>query len=174
MGYTHYWTQTRDFTPEQMGDIAASVRKIIETAEKQTVPHTDYSGYPKPPVTTEHAIVICGGDGTGKPELTKEKISLNGQGPDLDHETFYFEATRRKEDYQTEDQRGWSFCKTARKPYDVVVVACLIFLAADYGFDVSSDGDVEEWEPGEKLVAEALGKEYPNPLIVEQLVGATA
>jgi multimeric flavodoxin WrbA len=162
MGYTHYWTQTRDFTPEQMGDIAGSIRKIIDTASGRPGVH-NYDDKPAVP------LVICGGDGTGEPVLTKEKIAFNGQGPDLDHETFYFEAKRIKEDYQSEDQRGWAFCKTAQKPYDVVVTACLIFLAHDYGFQVSSDGDVEDWERGEKLVAEALGKEYPNPLIVEQL-----
>lgn len=149
MGYTHYWTQTRDFTPEQMGDIAASVRRIIHYAPCD----------------------ICGphGDEGSRPDLTKECIALNGRDENS-HETFYFTAKRELDGYQTPDQLGWSFCKTARKPYDVVVTACLTFLQADYGFEVSSDGDIEDWEDGVKLAETALGRSFANPLIVEALI----
>jgi hypothetical protein len=146
MGFTHYWTQTRDFTPEQMGDIAGSIRKIIREAP------CDIVGFD-------------GAEGT-KPELTKEHISFNGRDENS-HETFYFEATRKAA--YPGGTPGWGFCKTARKPYDIVVVACLTFLAADYGFEVSSDGDMEDWEAGVALAEAALGRQFANPLIVEQL-----
>lgn len=158
MGYTHYWTQTRDLTEQEFGDFVGSARRIIAAAEGKPTDSAN-GGYTSP-------VQICNWDGKGKPELTKNKLSLNGNGPDLDHESFVINRVI--------DSDAWSFCKTARKPYDVVVVALLIILAQDYGFEVSSDGDVEDWEAGEKLVAEALGKEYPNPLIVEQLVAGAA
>jgi hypothetical protein len=165
MGYTHYWTQTRDFNEQEMGDIAASVRKIITTATDGREFPNNYTGEGSFP------LVICGFDGTGEPILSKEKISFNGQGPDLDHETFYFDA-KRELPYENArpDQLGWRFCKTAHKPYDAVVTACLTFLQADYGFEVSSDGDIDDWDAGVKLAEEALGRQFANPLIVEQLV----
>lgn len=160
MGYTHYWTQTRDFTPEQMGDIVAAVRRIIKTAQKCEVS----CGYGEDTVMP----TICGFDGTGAPTLNEEEISFNGQGPDFDHETFYFKA-KRELPYPG-GELGWACCKTARKPYDVVVTACLTFLQADYGFEVSSDGEMEEWEAGVALAEEALGRAFANPLIVEELI----
>jgi hypothetical protein len=51
------------------------------------------------------------------------------------------------------------------------VTAILTYLAAKWGFEVSSDGDVDDWTAGVELAGEALGREFPNPLIVEQLVG---
>jgi hypothetical protein len=161
MGYTHYWTQTRNFTTDEMRDIGDKVRKIIAAAEGMKLPYTDYSGYPKPPRTTEIPVVICGGMGEGDPEITSERVWFNGQGPDYDHETFGFNARRKPDD--------WGFCKTARKPYDVVVVACLTFLATDYGFEVSSDGDHEELQAGVDLCCQALGKDYAHPLTIEVL-----
>lgn len=47
--------------------------------------------------------------------------------------------------------------------YDVVVTAALTYLAAEHGFEVSSDGEAEDWEAGRKLATLALGKAFPNP-----------
>lgn len=159
MGYTHYWTQTRDLTQEEFGDFIGAARRIINTASGKP---TDTAGESYPGVPVQ----ICGPLGEGDPTLSKDELALNGNGPNLDHESFVINRTINAD--------AWNFCKTARKPYDVVVTALLIVLANDYGFEVSSDGDVPDWEAGEKLVAEALGKEYPNPLIVEQLVAGAA
>lgn len=140
MGYTHYWTQKRDLTTDEMGDFSSVVRRIIAAS---TVP-------------------ICGGNGTGKPTLNKNIVSLNGQGPNDDHESFVIR--------QKIEPDAWEFCKTARKPYDAVVIASLTVLAADYGFEVASDGDVDEWEEGVTLAEAATGRQFANPLIVKQLV----
>ena len=53
------------------------------------------------------------------------------------HETLYISI----------DEFDWSFCKTARKPYDLLVCACLIATHEILGYDVSSDGDLEDWKP---------------------------
>jgi len=165
MGYTHYWTQPRDLTPEEMGDIGASVRKIIATATDGRKVLDGYRGTPGVP------LQIAGGDGEGPPQITKEVISINGKGPDLDHEAFYLPA-KRELPYDGADpsRLGWAFCKTARKPYDIVVTACLTYLAAAYDFEVGSDGDVDDWDDGVKLAEEALGREFANPMITEALV----
>lgn len=150
MGYTHYWMQTRDFTPQEMGDIAGSLRRIIVEA-------------------TCDIVGPMGDEGT-PPTLTEEEIAFNGRDKNS-HETFGFNA-KRELPYTgaRADQLGIAFCKTARKPYDIVVTACLTLLQADYGFSVWSDGDVDEWEAGVAFAEQALDRAFANPLIVEALL----
>lgn len=97
---------------------------------------------------------VAGWDGKGKPEIDDQFIRLNGKGDDA-YETFALDRSSE-----------WSFCKTAHQPYDVVVTAMLTYLAAEHGFEVSSDGDAEDWEAGNRLATLALGKAFPNPLAV--------
>lgn len=150
MGYTHYWTQTRDFTHAEMNEMGEAIRAIIAT-----------SGVP-----------IRGGRGTGEPEFTDDHISFNGQGPDNDHETFYIQAVRELPYEGADPSRlGWAFCKTAYKPYDIVVTACLTYLQSDWEFEVSSDGDIPDWTAGVELAQTALNRLFANPLVVEKLVG---
>ena len=64
------------------------------------------------------------------PVCNEELIRFNGIG-DEGHETFYFQSGKE----------NFSFCKTARKHYDIVVCECLIVL--NYfikDLEVSSDG----------------------------------
>lgn len=73
---------------------------------------------------------------------------FNGLNDDA-HETFYVD--------QGNDE--WSFCKTARKPYDVAVTAILAYLEGAHPdkFSVGSDGDSDDWQAGIKLLKTALG-----------------
>jgi len=73
-------------------------------------------------------------------------IWLNGFGDDLGHETFILQ--RKSDDNE--------FCKTDRKPYDVVVAAILI-IAHTMGLAVSSDGwlEEEEWADALRLARKA-------------------
>ena len=50
----------------------------------------------------------------------------------------------------TTGNTGYNFCKTAQKPYDIVVTALLIQLKRSLGEDaiVTSDGSWHEWESG--------------------------
>ena len=64
----------------------------------------------------QSGVTIKGWDGTGRPTLSQKRISFNGDANiGDDHETFSMLV-----------KSNWSFCKTAHKPYDTVVVACLI------------------------------------------------
>lgn len=86
-------------------------------------------------------------------------LEFNGV-QDLSHETFSF-----REHFSEND--GFNFCKTAQKPYDVVVTACLVTLKYYLGdlIDVSSDGDAKDWTQGVKLASKVLGiKGLENPI----------
>jgi hypothetical protein len=98
-------------------------------------------------------VLICGWNGEGEPDLGPDLIRFNGPG-DEGHETFYIGP----------DKISFAYCKTERKPYDIVVTALLTVLAADYGFGVSSDGNLGDWEHGVRLASKAMGKVYRNPL----------
>ncbi len=149
MGYTHYWTQTKNLSPAAMTEIGQTVRKIIAAAPD---------------------VVIRGWDGAGKPTIDLETISLNGDGV-LAHETFAINAVRSLPyDGADDDRLGWSFCKTAYKPYDVVVTAILTCLADRHGFTVESDGEAHEWANGVALAGQALGYAVLNPIGREALM----
>jgi len=97
--------------------------------------------------------------GEGNP-LLRNGFNFNGVGDDC-HENFRM----GKEPIRNE----W-FCKTARKPYDVIVVACLCILqdCLGEGIDVSSDGDPHEWETGKAFACAILGRKLAIPLSVQR------
>ena len=71
------------------------------------------------------------------PEFTAELIRFNGKSGE-GHETFLLTA----------DPSDFNFCKTAQKPYDIVVVAILCLLAHRTNVEVSSDGGISDWTDG--------------------------
>jgi len=88
-------------------------------------------------------VPITGGSGEEgeEPEFSTKLVNFNGINDDA-HETFYVKV----------NDSGFNFCKTARKPYDKVVTACLILLKHYFNFiEVSSDGDLDEWKYGIEL-----------------------
>lgn len=90
-----------------------------------------------------------------KPQIDAELIRFNGVGED-GHETFYFERS----------PEAFTFCKTARKPYDRLVCAALIIAAkhAPHALRITSDGSPAEWETARMLVAQSLGEGYSVPI----------
>jgi hypothetical protein len=123
MGYTHYWKfNPTEKTEKQFKNVLKDCQLIL---------------------ANKGNIVICGGDGEGEPEITKDVIWLNGDRKnENNYETFYFSPF---------EQTEFDFCKTAKKPYDLIVGAILLSLAHRLtGFSFSSDGDFEkenEWKP---------------------------
>ena len=70
-------------------------------------------------------------DDDKKPVCTKKNVRFNGIGDD-GHEIFYFNI---------KDAGHFTFCKTARKPYDIVVCEVLLILNAYCPhMTISSDG----------------------------------
>ena len=115
MGYTHYWTMKRDFTIEEFSALALWVRGHYEK--------------------TAHDIIF---DWSGKnqPTINNDKISFNGdKSKNHDYETFCLER---------EYNSASSFCKTAERPYDRIVIDVLRKareIAPD-AIELRSDGDV--------------------------------
>jgi hypothetical protein len=90
----------------------------------------------------------------GQLKLEALKVDFNGLGEDA-HEPFVFPG-----------QPGFNFCKTAYKPYDEVVTACLI-AARDYFppsiLNISSDGSWLDWSDGAKLYSRVLNRTPHDP-----------
>ena len=95
-------------------------------------------------IAEESGVLLANGHGEvgTKPTFDDKVVRFNGVGEDA-HETFSIRI----------EKEGFSFCKTQQKPYDEVVVACLICLRVYLGEDVqvSSDGDLEDWKEGTDL-----------------------
>ncbi len=97
-------------------------------------------------------VEISGRNGYGPPILEEDRIHLNGL--DDPHESF---------DLYKWDTHGC--CKTARKPYDVVVTAVLLRAHMLYGggTEIRSDGTWEEWGEGRYLVEQLFPSEEITP-----------
>jgi len=80
-------------------------------------------------------------------------------GGDCSHETFRVTCTRDRRDYQPKQGERFGFCKTAYKPYDIPVTACLIILKHHFGskVNVSSDGESRDWDDARILCQQVLG-----------------
>lgn len=155
MGYTHYYDQKRSLTKAEwlaFAEVAGTITRYVQ-----------------------HELGIPLANGLGEPGTQPEwntvdsYLSFNGLGDDS-HESLYIQRKRETTPQYTGDTNpSWSFCKTARKPYDIAVTAILAYLATctrkiDHdgpvlgteAFAVSSDGDASEWLEGVDLVRQAL------------------
>jgi len=158
MGYTHYFTQTRRaIGAEDWATICEDVSSIVKHA--QTV-----RGVP---------LANGNGDAGTSPEITPQHIFLNGVG-DASHETFCLYSSGRTETYYPGDNKFGDFCKTARKPYDIVVTACLCYLASvAETHNATSDGWAKDWTAGLEMARLALPKyanrlDYPTWLLEDE------
>jgi hypothetical protein len=105
----------------------------------------DANGNPQP------AIGIAGGIG--------QLIETRKCGGDCSHETFLIEPFEEQADYRKDEELVFAFCKTAFKPYDLIVIAALIILKHHFGdkIIVHSDGTNEQWFDGKLLCYQTLG-----------------
>lgn len=127
MGYTHYWTQNKNIKQAEWDKFLKFVRNA-----------TVMSGV---------EIVDGSGEKGTKPNLDNEVIALNGSDRDS-HETFAM---------YNDNGGQWNFCKTARKPYDKVVVACLeSALENNIITEWTSDGNPTDHKAGLDLHAEVV------------------
>lgn len=132
MGYTHYWSFVK--TKKESKKNEASYQKAIRACNKiiqgynKAVKEQDPKHYARLSGYSAYTSDYGG-------------LQVNGAG-DYSHEEFLM-----REHF---NQNGSDFCKTANKPYDVVVVACLIVLKHYLGnaFNVSSDGQRPDWVDG--------------------------
>jgi len=156
MGYTHYWT----FEPNKVQN-TEDLRKRFKRASKYVKGFVKFINANKSEVYT-----ICGGLGDGKPIITDTEIWFNGDASQqLDHETFSIHWNRPNYHGKWND-----FCKTARKPYDIVVCFTLLIFAEILpdAFTFCSDGTIEddEWQRAVELYEAFTGFDAKPPIPV--------
>ena len=121
MGYTHYWELLSSVDETAWARICDAAKRILSEATSMGIPLQWES------------------DVDAMPEVSTEMIRFNGVEED-GHETFLVTPNPK-----------WDFCKTARKPYDTVVVAMLCMLEQLAEFSWSSDGDKRDHLAGKQL-----------------------
>jgi len=152
MGYTHYW----DYNPRAatnsnaLKERFAYCSKQVEEAYQYLIKHPfahrgQHGGF-----YDDKPCIIRGSIGEGEPVFSDTRIWFNGdETSEMSHETFWVDV---------ENEVGFGFCKTARKPYDLLVCFSLLVLKKYLGekvFNFSSDGDEEDW---------ASWHSYPTPI----------
>lgn len=127
MGYTHYLQPERRLRDEEWKRFQAHAARIIGHAMQY------------------EDIRLAGPLGTGRPECSRARVAFNG-------------SEAHEEDYESciigRTEQGFSFCKTAHRPYDPVVGAVYLAFQAEHGDGcLSSDGnlDGEEWACAREL-----------------------
>jgi len=121
MGYTHCYKLKSKPTQKKWDAFVTECKMLHENLPSHSKSAGGFYG--------DDILTICGSDGDGKPEFTKDHVWFNGND-DLSHETFYLDK----------ESTGFNFCKTARKPYDLLVMACLIAASRTIGLVFASDG----------------------------------
>jgi len=197
MGYTHYITRKQINHDQTTWDkLIVDCKTLYKNMPEYSHSSGDYSGndplflsgcyeHDKPQFTKSQ-VVFNGSNGLkrikriGPNDKGQKSIewldakSDNDNLNNLGHETFVLcRKTWIQPDYRNDKQTLFSFCKTARKPYDLMVQACLILYKFYFKDDVSifSDGDDEDWSEAFKFIATALphGKEIGIEMLLESL-----
>jgi len=147
MGYTHYWRFNN--IGIKASDLEERYQRAVKDCQK-IVRYAHINGLVKLSGYTAHCKVGKYGG-----------VVLNGTG-DNAHENFYL----REHFKQNED---FNFCKTAQKPYDIVVVACLAVLKHRLGdnIEVSTDGFLKDWVAGINLARTVTKLKIKNPITKE-------
>lgn len=155
MGYTHYLRRKPELPRAEFRSAVADCKVLLARLQAAGLRLAWEDDQPDKP-----------------PRLTLAGIRFNGTGPaeeDLGHETFLVDRVHRPyrdhtgKVYQTPDKNGryFTFCKTARKPYDLAVCGCLVALShhLDAAVEVGSDGDDDEenWPKARELCQELFG-----------------
>lgn len=170
MGYTHYWAFRK---PERkkgaMADAEKKYKKAIIDCQRIAVK------YNKDKKTKGLDWERLSGFAAHCKPGTYGGLKLNGKGSNA-HEDFCMREHLRDElGLQHKDRYGYgragsNFCKTARKPYDVVVTACLAVLKYHLGdlISISSDGTHKDWNDGVILARDVLRRKIENPIPKEE------
>jgi len=154
MGYTNYWTYNPNAieNTEELRKKFLVVRNIVKVAKgiisRKPFSHKGQAGGCYDDVPCK----IKGGLGEGTPMINESQIWFNGDAKTgMDHETFSI----------TWNKGGQDFCKTNRKPYDLLVCVTLLAMNKQFkgtgAFTFSSDGDNSDWETAKDLYTRIVG-----------------
>jgi hypothetical protein len=156
MGYTNYY-----YVPVKMDKKKfKTLSEELQTAAGLLPGNTSSASNPG------QYAVLCGGCGTGEPEFTKDTICFNGdESKGLDHETFRIDRDNSQRAITHGSKNGivFDFCKTARKPYDLMVQISMLRLKHHFPeSNISSDGDPSDWKNGKALYKKIFGEVAPK------------
>lgn len=165
MGYTHYWYRPIELDKVRFYKLAADVALLMDHLPKHS---TSGGGYYR-----NFHLHIRGPYGTGNPIIQPDGIQFNGDKKQkrkadwhdgyeiMMHHMFKMERIYkphpREKPYENENYGD--FCKTERKPYDLLV--CATLLRFHYHFPeghVSSDGSKLDWENARAWCEEIFGE----------------
>jgi hypothetical protein len=148
MGYTHYYKIPSRMDEIRFHALVTDVKVILKSAKKLGIKLANGHGEEGTTPTTSSNLII-----------------FNGVEDDS-HETLYI---AREDDEVKGNELVFNFCKTARKPYDTIVVAVLVALKKHFPESIiSSDGGMEEFTNGSMpdqkggltLCVELFGEDY--------------
>ena len=150
MGYTHYFPHTK-VSDKTWNMMLNDINVIMNHIPIHSHSSGDY--YPDVPLKIVNGI----GEVGTKPIVNVEMIFFNGEEPDYDHETF---------ELLKEGSNGFTFCKTARKPYDLIVQTCLLIYKyhSPDTIKLGSDGNKNDWIEAVKFVNGLLSHKISNPM----------
>ena len=135
MGYTHYFRQKEELDAVKWSKFTKDVNKLLKLTPICSL--KEESDSPNPPIVNNKVVRFNG-------------LANNG------HETFLIDRKYElaySNEQPDEDGYWFNFCKTARKPYDIYVVAVLELAKKHFGDDIKlgSDGNDEELADGKEL-----------------------
>lgn len=179
MGYTHYWRTRVGTAPEKLAAAQYDMHLLISNAKTPLANGHGQAG--TDPVQEEGYLAFNGVEDHAHetfcwPPNFTERFPNHGAGETWD--TPNEQRTGQLVCMPSVDpdgvERGFEFCKTARKPYDAVVGACLIAAKKHLGDDiiVSSDGSADEFlhgagnyyrESGVETAAELYERTFGTP-----------
>lgn len=139
MGYTHYW-----YIDENLKEIDND--------------------------TLEKIKLVCSFNGhlldNNTFNLKEDLIDFNGIDDDA-HETFFINLPMTKDNkfiqrHHKNKNLIFGCCKTAYKPYDIVVCSVLLLLKLQWKnkIRISSDGDFKDWLKARNLIYKLFGYEF--------------
>ena len=178
MGYSVYHELKKEIPQETWAKIIKDCKKLYKKMPEYSNFSDEYKNMP---------LLLNGCSCYRKPQFTMKHIYFNGgscslenrkkaplgywiDDPDkgLSHETF--EICPKFQKHYDGKLSGYSFCKTARKPYDLMVKAVLLvcehYLKDD--IEISCDGDGEDWVEAAKFILNVLGW-VPESVVVALL-----
>jgi len=165
MGYTHYWERQKRYSRPVFNRICSDMQKLDRSRRYD---------YPQWATTFGGKEVML--DKGAKKRFVKANAQESGRlcfnGKDqLAHEDFYFERVMgkissvdqqmaTKHPTKTTTKMYFQFCKTVRKPYDLMVCACLLIMKYHLGDDIKvrSDGSPSDWEHAKDFICERLDR----------------
>ena len=135
MGYTVYWNRPKKIEKDIMEKVGQHFKKLLK----------------KDVFYNEYGIEIGNGTGQGEPVIEDDIIVFNGK-PGCESFAFYQDISEKSFVQEIEPGKYFSFCKTRRLPYDLVVKTVLLI----FKYYMKDDLELSCDGPNENNTSKAL------------------